>query len=162
MDLMMESVEVWAAPIMEGPGSLAALLAGLREAGADLELIIARRTPEGPGAGVVFVAPLRGDHEIAAATELGFNFARSVASLRIEGPDRPGIASELTEKIAEADLPLLGLSAAVIGTRFIIYIRFESKADVERAKTVLETTAEPVLASGALETPAVGPALWAS
>ena len=144
MDLIVDSVEVWAAPIKEGPGSLAALLAGLREAGADLELIIARRTPEEPGAGVVFVAPLRGDREIAAAGVLGFNLAQSVASLRIQGPDRPGVAAELAQKLAAADLNLLGLSAAVIGSRFIIYIRLQSRADAGRAKRVLEATAQPV------------------
>ncbi len=145
MDLIVDAVEVWAAPIHEGLGSLAPLLAGLREAGADLELIIARRTPEGPGAGVVFVAPLRGDREIAAATQLGFNLTRSVASLRIQGPDCPGVAAEMAQKLAAADLPLLGLSAAVIGSQFIVYIRLESMADVERAKRVLEATPQPVL-----------------
>ncbi len=148
MDFIVENVEIWAAPIKEGPGSLAGLLAGLREAGADLELIIARRTPEQPGAGVVFVAPLRGDREIAAADILGFNLAHSVASLRIQGPDRPGVAAEVTRKLAAADLPLLGLSAAVIGLQFIMYIRLESMADVERAKFVLEAT--PVLVSSSL------------
>ena len=145
MELILDSVDVWAAPIQEGPGRLAPLLTGLREAGADLELIIARRTPEGPGAGVAFVAPLRGDREIAAAADLGFNLTRSVASLRIQGPDRPGVAAELTQKLAAADLPLLGLSAAVIGSQFIMYIRLESMADVERAKRVLEATPQPVM-----------------
>ena len=144
MDLLVEGVEVWAAPINEGPGSLAALLAGLREAGADLEMIIARRTPEEPAAGVVFVAPLRGDREIAAAAELGFNVTRSVASIRIQGPDLPGVAAQVTRRLAEAQVALLGLSAAVIGTRFIAYVRLESVAEVERAKRILEAATSPV------------------
>jgi len=36
MDLIAECVEVWAASIEDKPGSLAHILAGLREAGADL------------------------------------------------------------------------------------------------------------------------------
>jgi predicted amino acid-binding ACT domain protein len=144
MDLVVEGVEVWAAPIEEGPGSLAAILGGLRDAGADLELIIARRTPEGPSAGVVFVTPLQGDREIAAATDLGFNITRSVASLRVVGPDRPGIAAELTQMLAERDIALVGLSAAVIGPSFIMHARLESLAEVERAKRILEEALEPV------------------
>jgi len=146
MDLIVEGMEVWAAPIMEGPGSLATMLAGLKEAGADLELVIARRTPEEPEAGVVFITPLRGDREIAAATDLGFNVTRSVSSLRVVGPDRPGIAAELAQKLAERGIPLLGLSVAVIGPSFVLHARLESMAEVERAKRILEETAEPVLA----------------
>ena len=58
-----EHVDVWAATIEDRPGDLAHVLAELREAGADLHFIIARRTE--PGKGVVFVTPLRGDREIA-------------------------------------------------------------------------------------------------
>ncbi len=144
MEFMIEGVDVWAAPIMEGPGSLAGLLTGLREAGADLELVVARRTPEGPASGVVFVSQLRGDREIAAATDLGFNVTRSVACLRIEGPDRPGVAADLTQRLAEAEIPLLGLSAAVIGTRFILHARLEDRAAIEKAKRILQETPEPV------------------
>jgi len=66
-----EHVDVWAASIEDRPGELAHALAELREAGADLQFIIARRAE--PGKGVVFVTPLRGDREIAAAAQLGFN-----------------------------------------------------------------------------------------
>jgi hypothetical protein len=58
-----EHVDVWAATIEDRPGYLAHVLAELREAGADLHFIIARRAEAGKG--VVFVTPLRGDREIA-------------------------------------------------------------------------------------------------
>ena len=77
MDLLVEYVEhvdVRAATIEDRPGGLAQALATLRDAGADLQLIIARRAE--PGKGVVFVTPLQGDREIAAA-------ARWVLTLRI-------------------------------------------------------------------------------
>ena len=62
-----EHVDVWAATIEDRPGYLAHVLAELREAGADLHFIIARRAEAGKG--VVFVTPLRGDREIAAAAQ---------------------------------------------------------------------------------------------
>ena len=55
MELLVEPVEVWAAGIPDQPGGLATVLTTLRDAGADLQLIIARRSPERPGEGVVFV-----------------------------------------------------------------------------------------------------------
>ena len=48
MDLIVERVDVWAASITDEPGSLAHLLTGLRQAGADLDFVIARRAPEKP------------------------------------------------------------------------------------------------------------------
>jgi hypothetical protein len=138
MDLIVERVDVWAATIKDEPGGLARLLTGLREAGADLDFIIARRSPDKPGTGVVFVTPLRGDAEIAAAGELGFNVTSSIHSVRAEGENKPGIAAELTGKIAEAGINLRGLSAAVIGTRFILYIGLSTVEEAEKAMDFLQ------------------------
>jgi len=43
VDLLVERVDVWAATIEDRPGGLAQALATLRDAGADLQCIIARR-----------------------------------------------------------------------------------------------------------------------
>ena len=138
MDLTAERVDVWAASIKDEPGGLAWMLSGLRKAGANLDFIIARRAPETPGTGVVFVTPLRADAEVAAATDLGFNVTNSVQSVRVEGENRPGIAAELTEKLAAAGINLRGLSAAVIGERFIVYIGLDSPADADKALGILQ------------------------
>jgi hypothetical protein len=78
MDLLVEHVDVWASGIEDKPGGLADVLDSLRDAGANLQLIIARRAPEDPGKGVVFVTPLQGDREIAAAAQAGFNVTRTL------------------------------------------------------------------------------------
>lgn len=138
MDLIVERVDVWAASIKDEPGSLANLLSGLREAGADLDFIIARRAPDKPGTGVVFLTPLRGDREVEAAATLGFNVTNSVHSLRVEGENRPGVAAEVAEKIAATGITLRGLSAAVLGARFIIYVSFDTAKDAMTAAGVLQ------------------------
>jgi len=140
MDMIVERVNVWVAAIRDEVGGLAHLLTGLRQAGADLDFIIARRTPEKPGTGVVFVTPLRGDREIAAAVELGFNVTNSVQSVRIEGENRPGVAAKLAGKLAAAGINLRGLSAAVIGSRFIIYIGLDTPEDAIEAADILQNT----------------------
>ena len=138
MDLIVERAKVWAASITDEPGGLAKTLAGLRDAGVDLEFVLARRAPDKPGTGVVFVTPLRGDAEIAAAAELGFNETESVHSVRVEGDNRAGRGAELTDKLASAGINLRGLSAAVIGTRFVLYIGLDSEAEADQAMKVLE------------------------
>ena len=140
MDLILEHIDVWAASIQDKPGGLAIVLKGLKEAGADLDFIIAKRATEKPGTGVVFVAPLRGDREVAAATELGFNVTSSIKAVRVEGENKPGMAAELTEKLALAGLNLRGLSAAVIGERFILYLALDTANDADKAMEVIEGT----------------------
>lgn len=137
-NMIVEHVDVWTAGIMDKPGSLANILSGIRNAGADLDFIIARRAPDKPGKGVVFVTPLRGDAEIAAAATLGFNVTRSIQSLRVEGENKPGVAAKLTEKIAAAGINLHGFSAAVIGAKFILYIGFDTAKDAEKAAAILK------------------------
>lgn len=138
MELLVERVDVWAASIEDRPGGLAEVLAALREAGADLQFIIARRAPEAPGKGVVFVTPLRGDVEIRAAADVGFNVTRKLHSVRVMGADRPGIAAELTQKLADGRINLRGFSASVIGPQFVGYVAVDSLDDANKAIAVLE------------------------
>jgi hypothetical protein len=136
---MVRGLDVWAASLMDRPGALAEKLTALKEVGADLEFIIARRSPDRPGAGVVFVSPIRGDQEIAAAVEAGFNVSRNLHGVRVEGPDRPGLAAHLTQSLAAEGISLRGFSAAVAGTRFIAYIALDSLAVKDRAIEILKT-----------------------
>ena len=138
MDLIVERADIWAASIKDKPGRLARVLAGLAEAGADLDFVIARRAPEKPGTGVVFVAPLRGDDEVKAASQLGFNVARSIHAVRVDGDNRPGIGAELAQKLADEGINMRGLSAAVIGAKFVIYIGLDNAEDANKAIEILK------------------------
>ncbi|HLB13834.1 MAG TPA: ACT domain-containing protein [Burkholderiales bacterium] len=138
MELLVERADVWAATIPDRPGGLAEVLTTLREAGADLQFIIARRAPEAPGKGVVFVTPLQGDREIRAAAQVGFNVAQSLHSVRVMGPDRPGIAAELAQKLADGGINLRGFSASVIGAQFVAHMAVDSLDDVNKVIEILE------------------------
>ena len=138
MDLLVERVDVWAATIPDRPGGLAEVLAALREAGADLKSIIARRAPDDPGKGVVFVTPLQSDAEISAAAQVGFNVTRHLHSVRVMGADRPGVAALLAQKLADGEVNLRGFSASVIGKQFVAYVAVDSLDDANRAIGILE------------------------
>jgi hypothetical protein len=138
MSLAVERVNVWAASIQDQPGGLAEKLAPLAEAGADLEFVIARRAPDKPGTGVVFVTPLWGSAQTSAAAAAGFAVADSLHSVRVEGDNKPGIGAELTGKLAGAGISLRGLSAAVVGERFIMYLALDAAADAQKAMSLLQ------------------------
>jgi len=135
METIVEHVDVWAANIEDRPGGLAGVLATLRDVGADLQFIIARRAPQEPGRGVVFITPLQGDREIATAAGVGFNVTQTLHSVRVMGRDRPGAAAELTQKLADAGINLRGFSASVIGSQFVAYVAVDS---LDQANKVLE------------------------
>ena len=137
MDLVVERVDVWAAPIQDKPGGLAKLLKALHKAGADLRFIIARRSSDKPGTGVVFVTPLQGDAEVRAASQLGFNVTQSLHSIRVMGLDRPGVIAELTQALAEGGINLRGLAASVIGSQFVAYVGVDSIDDTHKAIDIL-------------------------
>ena len=138
MSLIIEREDVWAASIKDECGGLAQILTGLQEAGVDLDFALARRAPDTPGTGVVFLTPLRSDAEIAAAAKLGFKVTSSVYSVRVEGENAPGIGAALTQELAAAGINLRGLSAAVLGGRFVMYVGLDSEEDAEKAVRVLE------------------------
>ena len=115
MELLVERVDVWAASTVDKPGGLSGILTGLYEAGADLDFVIARRAPDKPGTGVVFLTPIRGDREVEAASTLGFNLTSSVDAVRVEGDNVPGAAARLAQLIADEGINVRGFSVAVIG-----------------------------------------------
>ncbi len=137
MKLLVHNVDVWAATIPDKPGGLANVLAALRDAKSDLQLIIARRAPEKPGTGVVFVTPLERDREIRAAAQVGFNITRSLHCIRIIGADEPGIAVKVTQMLAEGGINLRGFSASVIGAYFVAYVAVDTAQAAKRAMEAL-------------------------
>lgn len=137
MKTVVEQEEVWVASVEDKPGALGNKLAALAEAGADLDFIIARRSPEKPGTGVVFVTPLRGDQEIEAATEEGFTVSSHLHGVRVEGTNEPGVANKVTQKVGQAGLNLRGFSGAVIGTQFILHLAFDTAETAQKAIALL-------------------------
>jgi hypothetical protein len=138
MNAIAEPEDVWVAGLDDKPGALANKLAALAEAGTDLGFIIARRAPDKPGTGVVFVTPLRGDREIDAATEEGFTVSTHLHSVRVEGQNEPGIAARITRKVGDAGLNLRGFSGAVIGTQYVLHLAFDTAESAQKAIQLLQ------------------------
>jgi hypothetical protein len=139
MALKITKVDVWAGEIPDIAGGLARKLEALADARASLACVIARRQPERPGTGVVFVSPVKGKKAQAAAQAAGLSLASDIATLRVEGPDKPGLGSRLTRAIADAGINLRGLSAAVLGNKFVAYFGFDNDDDASRATKALKS-----------------------
>jgi hypothetical protein len=137
MPYSIRKVDVWAAEIDDRPGGLAEKLEALAKAGASLEFIISRRAPDKPGKGVVFLTPVRGAKQTRAAIDAGLGTTDSLHSVRVEGPDRPGLGTKMTRPLADAGINLRGLSAAALGRKSVAYFAFDSADDAANAIKLL-------------------------
>jgi predicted amino acid-binding ACT domain protein len=138
MALKVTKIAVWAAKIKDRPGALGAMMKALAGAGANLECVIARRQPDKPGTGVVFLTPLKGRRTLAAARTCGFRAAHQVATLKIEGADRRGVGAKIARAVGAAGVSMRGLSAAVVSGKFVGYIAFDSRVDAAKAAKALK------------------------
>ncbi len=138
MTIKVSKIHVWAAEIHDQPGGLAGVLGPLGEAGANLECVIARRNAARPGAGSVFVTPLKGRKVMAAATAAGFRETGRIVTLKVEGPNVGGLGAKITAAVGAAGVSLRGCSAAVIGNKFVCYIGFDGDDDANRAAAAIK------------------------
>jgi hypothetical protein len=140
MAYTVKKVEVWAGEIADRPGGLASTLTALQAAGSNIEFVVARRAAEKPGTGVVFVTPIKGAKQKAAAQQAGLSTSEGLHSVRVEGPDRAGLGAKMTDALGAAGINLRGISAAALGRRAISYFAFDSATDADNAIRVLKKT----------------------
>lgn len=129
-------VDIWAGGVDDMPGELAWKLETIMQAEANLDFVIARPIENQPCMGVLYLAPLQTEAQTKAAEEVGLHKS-GIQVLRIEGPDRPKLAAEIARMLADVGINIHGVSAAAIGERAILYLRFDSAEDVSRAKEIV-------------------------
>ena len=138
MKLKLSRVDMWAASIEDRAGGAADKLESLAQAGVDLEFVFARRTPEQPGKGILFVTPVKGRKAVKAAQEAGLEKSEDVCALRIEGADKPGMTAIMVRALANAGISFRALSAAAIGSKFAAYLALDTAEDAARANRELK------------------------
>jgi hypothetical protein len=138
MALKATKAEVWAVEIDDRAGGVADKLEGLAEAGASFEMVLARRTPEIPGKGMLFVTPVKGAKVLRAARAASMGVPQSIHSVRIEGTDRLGLGAKIARTLGDAGVSFRGISGAAIGRKFVSYIACDSGDDQAKAIAALK------------------------
>lgn len=131
MSYSVKRAAVWVGDIMNRPGMLARVLEALSAAGANLEFLIARRVSDNTSR--VFVSPIKGKRQEAAARDVGLMPADTMHTVRVEGPDQPGLASELTRGVAGSGVNLRGASAAAVDGKAVIYLGVTTASEADAA-----------------------------
>ena len=138
MGLKVQKVDTWKAMLRDKPGELAAKLGALAKAGINLEFVIARRSPDKPGTGVVFATPIEGPAQSREAQLNGFQKTTSMHTVRIEGPDRQGEGARIAQALADKGVNVRGFSAASINKKFVAHIALDGAAEAAVAVRVLK------------------------
>jgi hypothetical protein len=112
MALKVSKADVWAVTIDDRAGGTADKLETLSKAGASLEMLLARRTSEQPGKGVMFVTPLKGKKALDAAQQAGMGKPENIHSVRIEGGDKPGLGSKIARALGNAGVSFIACDSA--------------------------------------------------
>lgn len=130
--------EMWSATIDDRAGGAAAVLDPVTKAGANFEFVLARRAPEQPGKGLLFVLPVKGAKVLKAAREAGLGRAAGIHTVKIEGADKPGTSAAIAGALTSAGISFRAISAAVIGKKFSGYLALDSAEDAAKAASVLK------------------------
>lgn len=138
MAITAKKTEIWAVSIDDRAGGVAEKLEPLVEAGANFEMVFARRTPEKPGKGMLFVTPVKGAKVARAARGVGMGIPRNIHSVRIEGADRPGLGAKIARALGEAGISFRGISGIAIGRKFVSYVACDSANDQTKAIAALK------------------------
>ena len=133
MALKATKTEVWAVSIDDRAGGVADQLERLAEAGANFEMVLARRTPENPGKGMLFATPVKGAKVTRAAKEAGMGTPPTIHTVKIEGADRPGLGAKIARALGDAGISFRGISGVAIGKKFVCYIACDSAEDQAKA-----------------------------
>jgi len=124
--------DVWMTVIDDRAGGAADKLEALSRAGADLEVVFARRTPEQPGQGILFAGPMEGAKVTRAAEAAGFKRSETIHGVRIEGSDKPGMGAKIARAVAESGVSMRGMNSMAIGKTFLSFLALDSAEDAAR------------------------------
>ena len=109
MGFKLERVHIWTGEIADTAGGMAAKLAPLAQAGANLEYISTRRQSDRPGTGILYIAPISGPAQVRAARQAGMSETHDTVVLRVEGDNEAGLGIILEDAAHEGGGGEVGL-----------------------------------------------------
>ena len=136
MAITVKKIVLWRKEVDNKPGTLAAALAPLAEAGVDLQVVMGTGHPGNESRAEIGVFPVTGRKSQAAAETAGFK-ARPLAALLVGGDNKPGLAHGISRMIAEAGINISFVIAQVIGRKFSAVFGFQNDADAGKAATLI-------------------------
>jgi hypothetical protein len=142
MAVKVKAITLWRHDAEHRPGALARTLEPLARAGADLRVVMGYRHPGEEGRATFELYPVAGKKAVAAARAAGLS-ASDIATLLVEGENRPGAGHGISSALGEAGINISFLLAQAFGRKYSAIIGFESEADAKKAAAILRRVKTP-------------------
>jgi hypothetical protein len=128
---------IWSVEIDDVEGATTGLFKLLADAGANIEFALGRPQTERPGKAILFVSPIKGKEQEAAARQADFIPRPDVVGIQVQGPNKVGGNFRLTAALAHANLAVRALLTTVDDDRFTAVFALNSDKDADEAAKVL-------------------------
>lgn len=142
MAVRVKRITLWRAEVANQPGTLAATLKPLAEAGVNLSVVMGYRYRTDPAKAAIELYPVTGKKATAAAQAAGLA-PYEMPTVLVEGDDRPGLGHAIAEAIAGAGINLAFLVTQVIGRKFSAVMAFENEEDLKKASSLIKKVKPP-------------------
>jgi hypothetical protein len=136
MAVTVKAIKLWRREVENKPGSLAETLEPLADADADLQVVMGYRYPGHEEKAAIELHPVAGKKLTAAAQRAGLRDA-SIATLLVQGDNRPGLGHAIARAIADGGINLDFLVAQVIEGSYSAVLGFGSEADLKKAAPLI-------------------------
>ena len=137
MPVTVKSIVLWRKEVENTPGVLAGTLEPFAKGGADLQVVMGYRYSGNESKAAIELYPVAGKKMVAAAETAGLT-SSGIATLLVEGDNKPGLGHAIAKTIADAQINLAFLVAQVIGRRYSAVIGFENEGDAKKAATLIK------------------------
>jgi hypothetical protein len=136
MPVTVKNVTIWRKEVDNKPGELAATLAPLVKAGANLKVLMGYRLPGEEGKAAIEVYPVAGAKATRAAAAAGLTKS-AIPALYVEGADRHGLGSSLAEALAAAGININFLVMQAVGRKYAAVWGFGSQEEARKAAALI-------------------------
>ena len=140
MPVTVKKIVLWRKEVDNQAGTLARTLEPLARARADLRVVVGYRYPGNEAKAVIELHPVAGKKVTSAAEQAGLA-ASSIATLLVEGDNKPGLAHKIAQAVADAGVNLTSLVAQALGKGFVAAVGFETEADAKKAAGLIKKAA---------------------
>lgn len=128
---------IWSTEIDDVAGATTGLFKVLADAGVDVQFALGRPQNDKPGKAILFISPIKGKEQEAAARQADFMPRPDVVGVQVDGPNKTGGNFKLTAALAHANITIRALVTTVNGDRFTAVFACESDKEADEAIKVL-------------------------
>jgi hypothetical protein len=137
MAVTVKKAILWRSEVDNSSGMLANILQPLSEAGADLQVVMAYRYPDGENKAAIELYPVSGKKSAAAAQTAGLA-PSSISTLVVEGDNRPGLGHAIAKAVGDAGINMSFVMAQVVGRKYSAVFGFENEVDASKAAILIK------------------------